>query len=177
MSYPTRSSCCSLVTAPDRRYGCHRFYHYLELWSLFTRCQAARAYTIYPQVYSTLSHLSFVRLFVQDLIKTTRDWNMVNSPSPSNLLKQWRHIYIEATAQVMHRSTEGSLDVTGKSRSKHLIRNHNLKEGYVNQGLEFLKALHAGWTACFLFFLFSGIQQNVPIPCPSLSFLRFIGCE
>ena len=69
---------------------------------------------------------------------------MVNSPSPSNLLKQWRHIYIEATAQVMHRSTEGSLDVTGKSRSKHLIRNHNLKEGYVNQGLDFLKALHAG---------------------------------
>ena len=76
----------------------------------------------------------------------------------------------------MHRLTEGSLDVRGKSRSKHLIRNHNLKEGYVNQGLDFFESF-ACLMNCFLFFLFSVIQQNVPIPCPSLSFLSFIGCE
>ena len=37
-------------------------------------------------------------------------------------------VYIEAPAQVIHRSTEGSLDVRGKSNSKLLIRNNNLKE-------------------------------------------------
>ena len=37
-------------------------------------------------------------------------------------------IYIEAPAQVIHRSTEGTLDVKGKSNSKLLIRNNNLKE-------------------------------------------------
>ena len=37
-------------------------------------------------------------------------------------------IYIEAPAQVIRRSTQGSLDVRGKSNSKLLIRNNNLKE-------------------------------------------------
>ncbi|KAK2558050.1 hypothetical protein P5673_019619 [Acropora cervicornis] len=58
-----------------------------------------------------------------------RDWNRKNPPNPSNLLKQWRPISLEAPAPVIHRSTEGSLDVRGKSRSQHLIRNHNFKGG------------------------------------------------
>ena len=37
-------------------------------------------------------------------------------------------IYIEAPAQVIRRSIQGSLDVRRESRSKHLIRNNNLKE-------------------------------------------------
>ena len=85
-----------------------------------------------------------VRRFVQSFIKTMRNSNRKNPPNSSNLHKQWRPISLEAPAPVIHRSTEGSLDVRGKSRSKHLIRNHNFKGGYVNQGLDFLKALHVG---------------------------------
>ena len=106
-----------------------------------------------------------------------QDWNRKNSPNPSNLLKQWRSIYLELPAQVIHRSTEGSLDVRGISRSKHLIRNHNLKEGYVNQGLNFLKVLHVRLTVSSSFCFQVLIQQNVAILSPYLSFRRCVGCK
>ena len=35
---------------------------------------------------------------------------------------------MEAPAQVIRRSIEGSLDIRRESTSKHLIRNNNLKE-------------------------------------------------
>ena len=67
-------------------------------------------------------------------------------------------VYIEASAQVIHRSTEGSLDVGGKSNSKLLIRNNNLKEdGMRIKALIFLKAFHVN---SFFFFLFSGVNST-----------------
>ena len=84
-------------------------------------------------------------------------------------------IYIEATAQVMHRSTEGSLDVRGKSRRKHLKGNYNLKEGYVNEGLEldFLKALYVGWTvsSSFCFQVFNKMCRYLALVCLSFALL------